>query len=144
MLRHRKYSPLSTALRPHNTTQSFHLLLSSPARQLIRTLADTLIRVALCCPCVCLLLIPPRGMASGIVRLKPLSISCMRARDKTKKKQKTAMKIAVVEEAVITLRILMSFPLERRRENNRADERRMVDISMSLNSSLSSMFLTYG
>lgn len=143
MLRHRKYSPLSTALRPHNTTQSFHLLLSSPARQLIRTLADTLIRVALCCPCVCLLLIPPRGMASGIVRLKPLSISCMRARDK-KKKKKTAMKIAVVEEAVITLRILMSFPLERRRENNRAEERRMVDISMSLNSSLSSMFLTYG
>lgn len=142
MLRHRKYSPLSTALRPHNTTQSFHLLLSSPARQLIRTLADTLIRVALCCPCVCLLLIPPRGMASGIVRRKPLSISCMQARDKTNKK-KTAMKIAVVEEAVITLRILMSFPLERRRENNRAEERRMVDISMSLNSSLSLMFLTY-
>lgn len=54
------------------------------------------------------------------------------------------MKIAVVEEAVITLRILMSFPLERRRENNRAEERRMVDISMSLNSSLSSIFLTYG
>lgn len=142
MLRHRKYSPLSTALRPHNTTQSFHLLLSSLARQLIRTLADTLIRVALCCPCVCLLLIPPRGIASGIVRLKPLSISCMQARDKTKKK--TAMKIAVVEEAVITLRILMSFPLERRRENNRAQERRMVDISMSLNSSLLLMFFTYG
>lgn len=97
---------------PKATTHSFHLLLSSPDCQLIRSLADTLIRVARCCPYVCFLLIPPRGMACGTVCLKPLSLPCMEGRDKTK--QKTAMKIAVREEAVITGGIWVPFPSERR------------------------------
>lgn len=67
---------------PTVTTHSFHHSPSSPASQLIRSLTDTLIKVARCCPYVCLLLIPPCGMACGTVRLKPLSVPCMEERDK--------------------------------------------------------------
>ncbi|CAB1425908.1 unnamed protein product [Pleuronectes platessa] len=121
---HRRPSPnggrapcdVNSLFVPTTTAHSLPLSLSSPACQLIRTLADTLIRVSKRCSCVCLLLIPPRGMACGTARPKPLSVPCVEERDKTKK---TATKMAVREEAVIAGGICVAFPQERKREQRK-------------------------
>lgn len=85
MSREGKHPPALTALHPHSHNPLFPPLVSSPACQLIRILADTLIRVARCYPDVCLPLIPPRGVACTIASLKPLSVPCVEERDKKKK-----------------------------------------------------------